>query len=67
MEESIDSPSLEVTHAAEPEEGCTAVGTDLSVADIDQLHNENIELKRKRALLEKKLESQEKRLQDHTV
>lgn len=40
MEEAIDSPSLEVTHAADPEEGCTAVGTDLSMADIDQLQNE---------------------------
>ncbi|XP_051967679.1 uncharacterized protein LOC127632892 isoform X1 [Xyrauchen texanus] len=62
--ESMDSPSLEVTHA-DPEEGCTAVGTDLSMADIDQLQNENVELKRKMASLEKKLESQEKRLQDH--
>jgi len=56
--ESINS-SLEVTHA-DPEEGCTAVGTDLSMADIDQLQNENIELKRKMASLEMKLESQEK-------
>uniref|UniRef100_A0A673FQF5 THAP-type domain-containing protein n=1 Tax=Sinocyclocheilus rhinocerous TaxID=307959 RepID=A0A673FQF5_9TELE len=60
----MDSPSLEVTQA-DPEEGCTAVGTDLSMADIDQLQNENIELKRKMASLEKKLESQEKQLQDH--
>lgn len=62
--EPMDSPSLEVTQA-DSEEGCTAVGTDLSMADIDQLQNENIELKRKMASLEKKLESQEKRLQDH--
>ncbi len=57
--EPMDSPSLEVTQA-DSEEGCTAVGTDLSMADIDQLQNENIELKRKMASLEKKLESQEK-------
>ncbi len=44
--EPMDSPSLEVTQA-DSEEGCTAVGTDLSMADIDQLQNENIELKRK--------------------
>uniref|UniRef100_A0A672T434 THAP-type domain-containing protein n=1 Tax=Sinocyclocheilus grahami TaxID=75366 RepID=A0A672T434_SINGR len=50
---------------ADPEEGCTAVGTDLSMADIDQLQNENIELKRKMASLAKNLESQEKQLQDH--
>ncbi|XP_059367551.1 uncharacterized protein LOC132105986 [Carassius carassius] len=62
--EPMDSPSLEVTQA-DPEEGCTAVGTDLSMADIDQLQNENIELKRKMASLEKKLESQEKQIQDH--
>ncbi|XP_046890303.1 peroxynitrite isomerase THAP4-like isoform X2 [Hypomesus transpacificus] len=61
--ESIDSPSIEVINA-DPEEGCTAVGTDMSMADIDQLQNENAELKRKVALLEKKLEDQETRLQD---
>ncbi|XP_064185972.1 THAP domain-containing protein 5-like [Anguilla rostrata] len=64
--ESIESPSIEVTHA-DPEDGCTAVGTDLSMADIDQLQNENIELKRRVALLEKKLESQEKRQQDQMI
>uniref|UniRef100_A0A0E9WXI0 Uncharacterized protein n=2 Tax=Anguilla anguilla TaxID=7936 RepID=A0A0E9WXI0_ANGAN len=64
--ESIESPSIEVTHA-DTEDGCTAVGTDLSMADIDQLQNENIELKRRVALLEKKLESQEKRQQDQMI
>uniref|UniRef100_A0A672P1W6 DDE Tnp4 domain-containing protein n=1 Tax=Sinocyclocheilus grahami TaxID=75366 RepID=A0A672P1W6_SINGR len=58
--EPMDSPSLEVTQA-DPEEGCTAVGTDLSMADIDQLQNENTKM----ASLEKKLESQEKQLQVH--
>ncbi len=60
----MDSPSLEVTQA-ESEEGCTTVGTDLSMADIDQIQNEIIDLKRKIASLEKKLESQEKRQQDY--
>lgn len=59
--ESIDSPSIEVTHA-DPQEGYTVVGTNLSMADV--LHNENIELKGKLALLEKKLGSLVKRLQD---
>ncbi|XP_052427633.1 peroxynitrite isomerase THAP4-like [Carassius gibelio] len=62
--EPMDSTSLEVTQT-DPEEGCTAVGTDLSMADTDQLQNENIELKRKMASLEKKLESQEKQIQNH--
>ena len=64
---SIDSPSIEVSHV-DHEEECTAVvgrPTDLSMADIDQLQNENTELKRKLALLEKKLESQEKHIQDY--
>nr|XP_055057227.1 THAP domain-containing protein 2-like [Misgurnus anguillicaudatus] len=60
--ESIDSPSLEIIHT-DPKERCTAVGTDLSMAD--KLQNENLELKRKMASLEKNLESVEKRLHDH--
>ncbi|KAF1374313.1 hypothetical protein PFLUV_G00248710 [Perca fluviatilis] len=54
---SIDSPSIEVSHVDHEEECTVVVGTDLSMADIDQLQNENTELKRKLALLEKKLES----------
>lgn len=55
---SNDSPSLEVSHT-DPNKQCTAAGTDLSMADIDRLQKENIELKRKVAVLEKTLKSQE--------
>lgn len=55
---SIDSPSLEVSHS-DHKERCTALRTDLSMADIDRLQKENTELKRKVAVLEKTLKSQE--------
>lgn len=44
---------------ADTGERCTAVGTDLSLADIEQLQNEKFELQRKVALLKMKLELQE--------